>query len=100
MFRPSENVSDYPETSLLERRFSCFCADFTAEPTGSNAMTEELGLNKRESKETVELYCEDCLAILDDDDQVKPSFSNFDLLDSSQRSGCNPKTGEPHHCSM
>ena len=95
MFRPPENVSDYPEISLLKRRFSCFCADFTAEPTGSNAMTEELGLNKRESKEIVDLYYEDVLAILNDDDQVKPSFSNFDLLDSSQRSGCNPKTGEP-----
>jgi hypothetical protein len=33
--------------------------------------------------------------MLDDDDQVKPSFSNFDLLSSSQRSACNPKTGEP-----
>ena len=95
MFRPPENVSDYPEISLLNRRFSCFYADFTAEPTGSNAITEELSPNKRESKEIVELYYEDVLAILNDDDQVKPSFSNFDLLSSSQRSGCNPKTGEP-----
>ena len=47
------------------------------------------------SKEIVELYCEGLLTMLDDDDQVKPSFSNFDLLDSSQRSGSNPKTGEP-----
>ena len=52
-------------------------------------------LNKREPKEIVELYYEDVLTMLDDDDQVKPSFSNFDLLDSSQRSGSNPKTGEP-----
>lgn len=34
--------------------------------------------------------------ILNNDDQVKlPGFSNFDLLGSSQRSGCDPKTGEP-----
>jgi nucleoid DNA-binding protein len=48
------------------------------------------------SKEIVALYCEGLLAILNDDDQVKlPGFSNFDLLDISQRSDCNPKTGEP-----
>ena len=41
------------------------------------------------------MYYEDVLAILNDDDQIKPSFSNFDRLDSSQRSDCNPKTGEP-----
>jgi hypothetical protein len=56
-------------------------------------------LSKRESQEIVELYYEDVLTKLDDD-QVKPSFSNFNLLDSSQRSGCNPKTGGPHYCSM
>ena len=100
MFRPPENVSDYPEISLLNRRFSCFCADFTAEPTGSNAMTEELGLNKRESKEIVELYYEDVLAILNDDNQVKPSFSKSNFLDSSQRSGRKPKIGEPRDCSV
>ena len=95
MFRLPENVSDYPEISLLKRRFSCFCADFTTEPTVSNAITEELSLNKKGSKELVEFYHEDVLAILDDDDRVKPSFSNFDLLNGSQRAGCNPKTGEP-----
>ena len=52
------------------------------------------------SKEIVELYCEGLLTMLNDDDQVKPSFSNFDLLDSSQRSGRNPKIGEPHYCPM
>jgi nucleoid DNA-binding protein len=52
------------------------------------------------SKEIVELYCEGLLTMLDDDDQVKPSFSNFDLLDSSQRSGCNPKIGESNDFSV
>jgi integration host factor subunit alpha len=96
MFRPLKNVTHNPETSLLKRRFSCFCAYFTSEPTASNTATEELSLNKRDLKEIVELHYEDVLAILNDDDQVKlPGFSNFDLLDSSQRSGSNPKTGEP-----
>lgn len=95
MFRPLENVAHNPETSVLKRQFSCFCADFTSEPTVSNTATEELTLNKRHLKEIVELHYQDGLAILNDDDQVKPSFSNFDLLSSSQRSGCNPKTGEP-----
>jgi integration host factor subunit alpha len=95
MYRPPENVSNYPEISLLKRRFTCFCADLTTKPTASNAMTGELNLNKRESKELIELYYKDVLSILNDDDQIKPSFSNFDLLDGSQRSGCNPKIGEP-----
>ena len=100
MCRPPENVSDYPEISLLNRRFSCFCADFTSRPTVSNAITKALNLNKIEPKEIVELHYEDVLAILNDDDQIKPSFSNFDLLDSSQRSDCNPKIGEPPLCLM
>ena len=96
MFRPLENVAHNPETSVLKRQFSCFCAVFTSEPTVSNTATEKLSLNKRDLKEIVELHYEDVLAILNDDDQVKlPGFSNFDLLDSSQRSGSNPKTGEP-----
>ena len=94
MCRPPENVSNCSEISLLECLFSCFCADFTTEPTVSNAITEELSLNKKGSKELVEFYHEDVLAILDDDDRVKPSFSDFHLLVSSQRSGCNPKTVE------
>ena len=95
MFRPPENVSNYPESSLLKLRFSCFCADFTSKPTVSNTATEELSLNKRDLKEIVEFHYEDVLAILNDHDKVKPrGFSNFDRLDSSQRSGCNPKTGE------
>jgi nucleoid DNA-binding protein len=95
MFSPPGNVSDYPEISLLKRRFSCFCADFTAKPTVFDAITEDLSLNKRKSKEIVELYYEDMMAILNDDDQVKPSFRNFDLLGSSQRSGCDQKSENP-----
>ena len=56
---------------------------------------EELGLNKREAKELVELFFEQIRTALEDNEQVKLSgFGNFDLRDKSQRPGRNPKTGE------
>ena len=56
---------------------------------------EELGLNKREAKEVVELFFEEVRASLEVNEQVKLSgFGNFDLRDKSQRPGRNPKTGE------
>ena len=56
---------------------------------------EELGLNKREAKEIVELFFEEVRACLEANEQVKLSgFGNFDLRDKSQRPGRNPKTGE------
>jgi integration host factor subunit alpha len=56
---------------------------------------EELGLNKREAKEIVELFFEEIRGCLEANEQVKLSgFGNFDLRDKSQRPGRNPKTGE------
>jgi len=56
---------------------------------------EELGLNKREAKELVEMFFEEIRAALQRGDQVKLSgFGNFDLRDKKQRPGRNPKTGE------
>ncbi|MGQ0658059.1 MAG: integration host factor subunit alpha [Chromatiales bacterium] len=56
---------------------------------------EELGLNKREAKELVELFFEEIRAALEDGQHVKLSgFGNFDLRDKNQRPGRNPKTGE------
>jgi integration host factor subunit alpha len=56
---------------------------------------EELGLNKREAKEIVELFFEEIRSCLEANEQVKLSgFGNFDLRDKSQRPGRNPKTGE------
>ncbi len=56
---------------------------------------EELGLNKREAKELVEMFFEEIRAALQQGDQVKLSgFGNFDLRDKKQRPGRNPKTGE------
>ena len=56
---------------------------------------EELGLNKREAKEMVEMFFEEIRISLEHNVQVKLSgFGNFDLRDKSERPGRNPKTGE------
>ena len=56
---------------------------------------QELGLNKREAKELVEMFFEEIRASLENGSQVKLSgFGNFDLRDKNQRPGRNPKTGE------
>ncbi len=56
---------------------------------------QELGLNKREAKELVEMFFEEVRAALESGNQVKLSgFGNFDLRDKNQRPGRNPKTGE------
>ena len=56
---------------------------------------QELGLNKREAKEMVELFFEEVRSSLENNEHVKLSgFGNFDLRNKSQRPGRNPKTGE------
>ena len=56
---------------------------------------EELGLNKREAKELVEIFFEEIRSALQRGEQVKLSgFGNFDLRDKNQRPGRNPKTGK------
>jgi len=56
---------------------------------------EDLGLNKREAKEVVEMFFEEIRRALESGQQVKLSgFGNFDLRDKNQRPGRNPKTGE------
>ena len=56
---------------------------------------EELGLNKREAKEMVEMFFEEIRQSLENGRQVKLSgFGNFDLREKKQRPGRNPKTGE------
>lgn len=56
---------------------------------------EELGLNKREAKEMVEMFFEEIRYALEHNESVKLSgFGNFDLRDKRQRPGRNPKTGE------
>jgi len=56
---------------------------------------DELGLNKREAKEIVEMFYAEISFALENNDQVKISgFGNFDLRDKKSRPGRNPKTGE------
>ncbi len=56
---------------------------------------DEVGLNKREAKEMVEMFFEELALALETNTPVKLSgFGNFDLRDKKQRPGRNPKTGE------
>lgn len=56
----------------------------------------ELGLNKREAKELVEMFFEEIRIALEAGEHVKLSgFGNFMLRDKKQRPGRNPKTGKP-----
>jgi integration host factor subunit alpha len=57
---------------------------------------DELGLNKREAKELVEMFFEEIRLALETGEHVKLSgFGNFMLRDKKQRPGRNPKTGKP-----
>ncbi|HIK74794.1 MAG: integration host factor subunit alpha [Alloalcanivorax venustensis] len=61
----------------------------------ADRLFEELGLNKREAKELVEMFFEQIRDSLAENRPVKLSgFGNFDLRDKSERPGRNPKTGE------
>jgi integration host factor subunit alpha len=56
---------------------------------------DEVGLNKREAKEMVELFFDEINASLEVGEQVKISgFGKFELRDKNSRPGRNPKTGE------
>ncbi len=56
---------------------------------------EDMGLNKREAKEMVDLFFEEIRLALEKGEQVKLSgFGNFDLRTKNERPGRNPKTGE------
>lgn len=56
---------------------------------------DELGLNKREAKDIVEMFFEEIRCALERGEQVKLSgFGNFDLREKKERPGRNPKTGE------
>ncbi|MCL4721216.1 MAG: integration host factor subunit alpha [Gammaproteobacteria bacterium] len=61
----------------------------------AESLFNELGLNKREARELVEMFFEDLRAALSSGEQIKLSgFGNFDLRDKNQRPGRNPKTGK------
>jgi len=61
----------------------------------AESLFNEIGLNKREARELVDIFFEDLRVFLANGEQVKLSgFGNFDLRDKNQRTGRNPKTGE------
>jgi integration host factor subunit alpha len=61
----------------------------------ADRLFEELGLNKREAKEIVEMFFGEIRNSLERNEQVKLSgFGNFDLREKGERPGRNPKTGE------
>ncbi|MFW6093827.1 MAG: integration host factor subunit alpha [Pseudomonadota bacterium] len=61
----------------------------------ADRLFEELGLNKREAKEIVEMFFDEIRNALERNEQVKLSgFGNFDLREKGERPGRNPKTGE------
>ena len=61
----------------------------------ANVLFDELGLNRREAKELVELFFEEIRTALENGDNVKFSgFGSFSVRDKPQRPGRNPKTGK------
>ncbi len=61
----------------------------------AESLFNELGLNKREARELVNLFFQELEASLAVGEQVKLSgFGNFYLRDKDERPGRNPKTGE------
>ena len=56
---------------------------------------EDVGLNKREAKEFVDVFFDVIREQVEKGENVKLSgFGNFDLRQKNQRPGRNPKTGE------
>ena len=58
-------------------------------------LNNEIGLDKREAKELVDMLFDDIKNLLSEGHEVKLSgFGNFQLRDKSPRPGRNPRTGE------
>ncbi len=61
----------------------------------AESLFNEIGLNKKEARELVDLYFQELISSLAVGEQVKlAGFGNFDLRDKNERPGRNPKTGE------
>ena len=61
----------------------------------SETLCQEIGLNKKDAKELVEVFFEEIKLALESGQHVKLSgFGNFILRDKAERPGRNPKTGE------
>jgi integration host factor subunit alpha len=63
--------------------------------TMAEKLSIEVGLNKRDAKDMVDLFFEEIRLILGKGEPVKLSgFGNFILRDKKERPGRNPKTGK------
>ena len=61
----------------------------------AESLFNELGLNKREARELVDLYFEELRTSLAIGEQIKLSgFGNFDVNTKYPRKGRNPQTGD------
>ena len=61
----------------------------------AEALFNQLGLNKREARELVDLFFEEVRHALSNGEQVKLSgFGNFVVRDKNARAGRNPQTGQ------
>ena len=61
----------------------------------AESLFDQLGLNKREARELVDLFFEELRASLSTGEPVKlAGFGIYDLRHHNQRPGRNPKTGE------
>ena len=61
----------------------------------AEALFNQLGLNKREARELVDLFFEEVRHALSNGEQVKLSgFGNFSIREKGSRPGRNPRTGE------
>ncbi len=61
----------------------------------AESLFNEMGLNKKDARELVDLFFQELEASLAVGKQVKLSgFGNFDLRDKKERPGRNPRTGE------
>ncbi len=61
----------------------------------AESLFNELGLNKKEARELVDLFFQELGASLAIGEQIKLSgFGNFYLRDKKERPGRNPRTGE------
>ena len=58
-------------------------------------LNNEIGLNKREAKELVDMFFNDIKNLLSEGHDIKLSgFGNFQLRNKKARPGRNPRTGE------
>ena len=61
----------------------------------AEALFDQLGLNKREARELVDMFFEEVRGALSAGSQVKLSgFGNFSIRGKASRPGRNPRTGE------